>query len=119
MSLLDAADPVDSGDIWAQVKIPVPRHALYDEINAGLFQAELKLIDRAIEMHRRGERPTPQSEGEATWWPRRRPEDSRIDPQVPLAQLFDAIRVADPNRFPAHFEMHGHTYKIVLEKIDD
>ena len=118
ISLLTAEDGVDTGAIWAKRRLPVPRHALYDEINELLFQAELDLMDRGIEMVAAGDSPVPQQAAgsSSSYRPRRSPEDSRLDPARSLADLFDQIRVADPNRFPAFFEIHGNTYDITLKK---
>ena len=116
VSLLTAEDKVDTGAIWAKRRFGVPRHALHDEINDLLFQAELDLMDRGIEMVAAGVAPVPQPVEGGSFHPRRIPEDSRLDPTRSLAALFNEIRVADPDRFPAFFEMHGHTYVVTLKK---
>lgn len=116
VSLLTAEDSVDTGAIWSKHHFAVPRHALHDEINDLLFQAELDLMDRGIEMVAAGVVPVPQPVEGGSFHPRRIPEDSRLDPTRSLADLFDQIRVADPDRFPAFFEMHGHTYVVTLKK---
>ena len=116
VSLLTAEDSVDTGAIWSKRHFAVPRHALHDEIDDLLFQAELDLMDRGIEMVAAGVAPVPQPAEGGSFHPRRIPEDSRLDPTRSLADLFDQIRVADPDRFPAFFEMHGHTYVVTLKK---
>lgn len=116
LSLLTAEGGVDTGAIWAKRSFAVPRHALHDEINALLFQAELDLMDRGIAMVAAGEAPVPQPTAGGSYHPRRTPENSRLDPNRALTELFDQIRVADPDRFPAFFEMHGKTYDITLKK---
>lgn len=116
LSLLSAEDGVDTGAIWAKKRFSVPRHALYDEINDLLFQAELALMDRGIEMVAAGETPLPQAMKDSSYYPRRTPDDSRLDPARSLVELFDQIRVADPDRFPAFFEMRGKTYDLILKK---
>lgn len=119
LSLLEAEDKVDSGRIWNQISFPVPKHALWDELNERLFDAEIELIDFAVQNHE-SINPRPQdSKVEPSYYPRRTPEDSRVDPQSSIASQFDQIRVCDPLRFPAFFELHGHRYKISLEKIND
>ena len=115
-SLLTAEDSLDTGAIWAKRRFLVPKHALYDEINDLLFQAELDLMDLGMEMVAAGEAPVPQTAQAGSYYPRRTPEDSRLDPTRSLADLFDQIRVADPDRFPAFFEMHEHTYVVTLKK---
>lgn len=119
LSLLEAEDKVDSGRIWKKLKFPISKHALWDEINAHLFDAEIKLIDFAVSEFERI-RPTTQDLSiEPSYYPRRTPADSQIDPFQSIASQFDRIRVCDPNRFPAFFELHGRKYKLILEKIDD
>lgn len=116
LSLLSAEDGVDTGAIWAKQRFHVPRHAVYNEINRLLFEAEMQLMDRGLEMVAAGEIPSLQPEAGGSYHPRRNPEDSRLDPARPLAELFDKLRVADPDRFPAFFEMHGKTYELILKK---
>lgn len=116
LSLLSAEDGVDTGPIWAKLSFAVPRHALYNEINAILFQAELDLMDHGIEMVANNKGPVPQPTNNTSYHPRRIPEDSRLDPSLSLEELFDKIRVADPERFPAFFELHGKAYEISIKK---
>ncbi|MGX4730665.1 formyltransferase family protein [Pseudomonas corrugata] len=119
LSLLEAEDKVDSGRIWQKVKFLIPKHALWDEINKRLFDAEIELIDLAVHNFD-AICPTAQdSDIIPTYYPRRSPSDSRIDPMQNITSQFDKIRVCDPNRFPAFFEMHGNKYKITLEKISE
>lgn len=118
LSLLDAEDLVDTGAIWSKQRVRVPKDALYDEINNLIFEAETALMDRAVEMIEAGPRPTAQSDTLSTYYRRRTPADSGLDISRPLADLFDAIRVADPERYPAHFSIHGHTYEIRIRKVE-
>jgi methionyl-tRNA formyltransferase len=119
LSLLEAEDKVDSGRIWKKLKFPVPKHALWDEINTYLFDAEIKMIDFAVSEFKQI-RPTAQDlKIKPTYYPRLTSADSLIDPAQSIASQFDKIRVCDPNRFPAFFELHGKKYKLTLEKIDD
>lgn len=116
LTLLEAQDPVDSGAIWQKLHIPIPKDALFDEINELLFQAEEKMLDFAVENFDNIQ-PVQQLEEGASYYPRRTPEHSRVDPAKSIEQQFDLLRVCDPNRFPAFFELRGVRYKIVLEKI--
>ncbi|MCO6055373.1 UDP-glucuronic acid dehydrogenase [Pseudomonas sp. MOB-449] len=119
LSLLEAEDRVDSGRIWKKMKFPVPLHALWNEINELLFDAEIELIDFAVREFDNIVPVEPDPNIEPTYYPRRSPTDSQLDPTQSIANQFDRIRVCDPNRFPAFFELHGKKYKITLEKISD
>ncbi len=117
VTLLAADDPVDSGAIWAKRWLHFEGHELFDEINLALFRAELELMDLAVQQCATME-PQAQDSTQASWHPRRRPEDSRLDPEQSLAAQFDLLRVADPDRYPAFFELRGHRYEIRIRKKD-
>lgn len=119
LSLLEAEDKVDTGRIWKKVYIPIPKHALWDEINHLLFQAEIGLIEFAIENFGTIN-PKPQSTVmRATYYPKRAPSDSKVDPSKSIAEQFDLIRVCDVNRFPAYFEHLGQKYILRVEKSNE
>lgn len=117
VSAIDAEDRVDSGAIWAQRAFDVAPHQLHDEIDAALFDAEIALLDQVVGMVERGETPGPQPNTEASYYPRRTPADSEVDPGKSISEQFDKIRVCDPNRYPAFFRLHGHVYSISLKKV--
>ena len=117
VSLLDAAALVDQGDIYKKITVPIPKSALWDEINDLLFAAEIQLIEFAIENFDNLQKHPQSSDIPATYYPKRSPKDSEIDPNKPISEQFDLIRVCDPNRFPAHFHYRGEDYKIILEKL--
>lgn len=119
VTLLEAADKIDSGSIWHKLKFQVPKHALWDEINEQLFKKQLQLIDFAIDNFNEVS-PKPQDPRlEPSYYRKRTPADSAIDPYKSIASQFDKLRVCDPKRFPAYIELHGRRYKIILEKADD
>ena len=115
VTLLTAEEPVDSGDIWAKRWLHFEGHELADEINSALFLAELELMDFALEECKQI-RPQPQDSSRASMYPRRGPDDSRLDPERSIAAQFDLLRVADPERYPAFFDLRGHRYEITIRK---
>lgn len=116
LSLLEAADQVDSGDIWRKTRLNVSKDALWHEINHLIFQAEIELMSYAIEYFK-DIKPKAQSKSiQPSYHPKRHPIDSRIDPKKSIASQFNLIRICDPDRFPAYFELHGQKYIIRLEK---
>lgn len=115
VTLLNADDVVDSGDIWQQIVVPFQGTELYQEINDAIFQAELTLMSWALE-HCDHVAPRAQ-QGEASLYRKRKPADSAIDPSRSLAESFDLLRVADPERYPAFFEMRGQKYRIRIDKM--
>ncbi len=118
VTLLDAAEGIDEGAIYKQLRLPVTKDALWDEINAALFSMELALMDWAV-AHAIETNPQPQAEHQATYYPKRTPLDSELDADKSIAAQWDLIRVCDPNRYPAWFSLHGYRYKVIVEKVDD
>ena len=51
-----------------------------------------------------------------SYYSKRTPSDSELDPKKSIADQFDLIRVCDPDRFPAYFQLRGSEYKIRLER---
>ena len=115
VTLLEAEDKVDSGAIWAQEHLYFEGHELLDEINDALFKVEAKLMDYAVD-RLYDVQPRQQGDGMGSYYPRRSPEESRIDPNKSIAEQFDLLRVADSVRSPAFFEYFGCKYVIRLEK---
>ena len=117
VSLLEAEDAIDSGPLWKKLWLEFNGTELYDELNDALFAAELDLMDFAV-ANINNVKPIPQNNVGVSWYSRRRPEDSKLDPHLSLAEQFDLLRVSDPNRYPAHFEYRGKYYDIIIKKRD-
>ena len=115
LSLLEAADEVDTGDIWKKISVSIPKTALFDEINELIFDSELKLMDFAIKNHNTI-KPKKQPNIVSAHWPKRSPKDSEIDVNKEISEQFDLIRVCDPDRFPAFFFKDGKKFNITIKK---
>ena len=115
LSLLEAADEVDTGDIWKKISVSIPKTALFDEINELIFDSELKLMDFAIENYNTI-KPKKQPNIDSAHWPKRSPKDSEIDVNKGISEQFDLIRVCDPDRFPAFFFKDGKKFNITIKK---
>lgn len=115
VSLLEAEDKIDSGRIWDERVIPLEGHELHDEINRKLFAITLELMDFAVD-NETTVVPRDQGSQAPTYYRKRSPDDSRLDPTKSIAEQFDLMRVADPDRFPCFFEHRGHVYRLILQK---
>ncbi|CAC9600253.1 hypothetical protein CRYPA_496 [uncultured Candidatus Thioglobus sp.] len=115
LSLLEAENKVDTGDIWKKISVSIPKTALFDEINELIFDSELALMDFAIENYNTIE-PKKQPNFDGECWPKRSPKDSVIDINQTIYEQFDLIRVCDPKRFPAYFYKDGVKFNIIIEK---
>jgi len=115
VSLLEAADSIDTGKIWFQCVMNLEGHELADEINIKLFELELRLMDYAVENNGKIT-PVEQKKGEATYYPKRAPDDSRLEPNATIAEQFELLRICDNERYPAFFKFRGHEYEIKISK---
>lgn len=118
VSLLEANDKVDTGAIWKKQVFSLLGTELFDEINDKLFEAELSLMSFAI-CNFDSVTPASQPDIQEMHHPRRTPDDSKINIYKPLAEQFDLMRVADPERYPAFFDYRGRRYICRLEAFDD
>jgi methionyl-tRNA formyltransferase len=117
VSLLEAEDPVDTGRIWFKKKFQLEGHELLEEINKKLFDMELELMSQAVDEFQTVT-PQAQSEDGVSYFRRRTPDDSRIDPHRTIADQFELMRVADPARYPNFFEFRGEKYFLTIRKAD-
>jgi len=115
LSLLEAESKVDTGDIWKKISVPIPKTALFDEINDLIFNSELELMNFAIENYNTVE-PKKQPNIDDVYWSKRSPKDSVIDINQTISEQFDLIRVCDPKRYPATFYKDGVKFNITIEK---
>jgi len=113
LSLIEAADPVDSGRVFRKFRAPLRPTDLHDEINLVLG----KLVIDALEFILENSNAEPASQtGEPSWYRRRTPEDSRLDPARSIASQFNLLRVCDPERYPAFFDLHGERFELTVRR---
>lgn len=119
ISLLEASRRVDEGDIWKKIRIDVGKYSLNKEIIRLINEAHIDLINFAIKNYK-DVNPQPQDKSlTPTYFQKRNPSDSRISVDKTIREQFNLIRICDPDRFPAFFELDGHKFKMIVEKYDD
>lgn len=117
LSLFEAAGSVDTGDIWFKTRFTLEGHELLPEINARLFEAEVRLMTEAVNGLGTVV-PAPQTGDPGPSLPKRTPADSRLDPAKTIAEQFNLLRVVDNERYPAFFEYRGRRYVLRIEPDD-
>ncbi|SDN36937.1 formyltransferase family protein [Afipia sp. GAS231] len=115
VTLLEAAEKIDSGAIWKKQNFQIADHELYDEINEKLFGITCELMNFAV-VNFRTVIPVPQDDRAPSYHRKRTPNDSKIDPDRSIREQFDLLRICDPLRFPAFFELNGQMYDIEIRK---
>jgi len=119
VSLLAAEDPVDSGNVFLQTEIDLDGTELVGDLRQRIAEATRRLcrqfLDAFPDILAHGR---PQA-GDPTWYSRRRPADSELDPAQPLESQFNLLRVADSVDFPAYFRMNGCRYVLRIAHGDE
>jgi methionyl-tRNA formyltransferase len=116
LTLFEATPRVDAGVIYAQKTLRLEGHELADEWRraqvagiAGMCADWIAGYPASLDAAR------PQ-QGEPSFYARRTPADSALDPQQPLAAQFDKLRVVDNDHYPAWFEFRGHRYVLTIKE---
>ena len=114
VTMILADEEADSGAILMEDEISLEGHELNDEIRGILGR---KILDMCLAYLAAPSPPTgkPQS-GEPTWYRKRRSDDSRLDPELSLAEQFDLLRVVDNDKYPAFFDYRGYRYILRIER---
>jgi methionyl-tRNA formyltransferase len=121
-TLFEAVAPADAGPIYLQNTFALEGHELLPEahlvqgasINAlclgflKLLELEQRSTNKLAGLHQKHEN--------ATFYSRRKPSDSRIDPDRSLAEQFDLLRTVDNEDYPAFFDLRGHRYTLTIRK---
>lgn len=119
VTLFEAAKDVDSGDIYLQEFMIFDGSELVDELREKQGKMTMKLVlDYAANF---GKIVGKSQKGKPTYYPRRRPIDSRMNPNLSLKKLFNRLRIADNERYPAFFDLKGWRYvlRVTKTKIPD
>ncbi len=110
---------VDTGPILLQKRFPLSRFDTGASLYRKTLEFEPQVVVEALAQWESGKAALmPQARGEGTVHPNRVPEHSEVDPTRSLLDLYDKIRAADPERYPAHFYVDGQKVCIKLWRPD-
>lgn len=112
--LLEAAECVDSGDIYLGELISLSGFELYDEIREKQATTTFKLIDRFLEMF--PEASKKKQDGKETFYPKRNAEDSELDINKTIKEQFNLLRVCNNEKWPAYFFVGNQKYILKIYK---
>jgi len=113
-------ESMDGGPIVCQIRVPVTPFDTTASLQRKTREIEPEAALVAFDMLKTGKiKGRTQNSDEATIFPEfRKPEDSQIDPDCSLIELFNFVRACDPKRFPAFFEHQGEKVGIKLFRLD-
>ena len=112
VTLFEAVGAIDAGDIHLQTWLTLDGTELIDDWRGMQAEATKALCRRWVAEYPAVLSGKRAQQGQPTYYQRRRPADSRLDPARPLGEQFDLLRVVDNHRYPALFTWRGGTYQI-------
>lgn len=108
LTLFEAIDKVDAGDIYDIQELELEGTELINEWQAKMGKKILEMAEKFISLYPNNN-GRPQT-GEQSFYPRRTPRDSEVDISKSIAELFNHFRVADNEKYPVFFNHKGRKY---------
>lgn len=120
ISLFEATDAVDAGDIYIKDKISLQGHELIDEWQDILGNKIVSMCCQFIDNYPSILNQKVKQSGAESFYRRRTPKDSQLDINKSIKEQFNLFRIVDNNKYPAYFDFNGHRYilKIFEDKND-
>lgn len=112
--MIEATNPVDSGEIYGTTTIKLAGHELMPEIRQAQANATKELIISFLSKYPECSKAV--QTGNATHYRRRIREDDRLDPDKTIRAQFNQLRIADNDLYPAYFEIDGIRYLLLITK---
>ena len=114
--LFEANEELDSGSIYLKWNMKFFGNELLDELHLVQGESTIAMCRKFIEEYPNIlDLAIPQT-GEQTFYKKRTPEDSRLDPNKTIQEQYNLFRIVDNERYPAFFEIDNFRYKLTIEK---
>lgn len=112
VTLIEASKGVDEGDIYDQILLKFTGLELNVELKHKQGLATIEIVKKFIEKYPYNIRK--KQIGKPTYYKRRTPLDSELDPQKSIEEQFNLLRVCDNERYPAFFYLKDKKFKILI-----
>jgi methionyl-tRNA formyltransferase len=119
ISLIEASEKFDRGNIWKKLERIIPKSYIYEDILGVINSAHCELMDFALANFYNVSPKEQSTVIEPSYHAKRTPELSQLDINKSIREQFDLLRVCDKKRFPAFFWIHGKKFKVVIESYDE
>ena len=114
VSLFEAVEAVDAGDVYIVDYINLKGDELNDEIKHQQGLITIKMVKKYIaEFDSIVGIP---QHGKETFYPRRKQKENELDINKTISNQFNLLRVVDNERYPAHFYINGKKYVLKIYK---
>jgi methionyl-tRNA formyltransferase len=119
LTLFEAVEKVDAGKIYLRGKVKLQGHELLPEIQAKVVREMMRLCESFVTQYPGILKKGTEQRGKATYYPKRKPEDSRLDPAKSISEQFPLLQTINNDSYPAYFTHRGQTYVLKIQKKPD
>lgn len=116
ITLFEASEKVDAGDIYLQDEIILQGSELISEWQKKLGE---KIIEMCLSYINNFDSIEAKTQiGEESFYLKRKPSDSELDIKKTIEEQFNLLRIVDNDDYPAFFNINGQKFKLKVEKYD-
>ena len=113
ISVIEASDKIDGGDIYFKENLNLNGSELIEEIRKKLAKKIEHIVFRIIKDNNF---KTKKQLGNSTFFSKRLPKDSILDPKKTIEEQFNLFRVSDNEKYPVFFYLNGDKYYLKIYK---
>lgn len=114
VTLFEAAERVDSGKIYLQRVISYQGNELINDLRKQQGRVTVEMCLEFVHGYPDILSGAEEQSGEESFYPRRGPEDSRLDVDKTIREQFNLLRVVDNEKYPAFFDCSGKRYLLKI-----
>ncbi len=118
LTMIEAEKRVDAGPVYLRSEVILEGHELVNEIRTLVMREIIGMCKRFVQSYGEVVSMARDQGGEATYFPRRNRESSRLNPDMTIAEQFDKLRIVDNQDYPAFFDYRGKRYTLKIEKAE-
>ena len=89
---------------------------MVDELRQKQAETTMRLCKQFVEQYPSILDQSCKQSGESTFYSKRTPSDSKLDPNKTIAEQFNLLRIVDNKSYPAYFDLNGTHYILKVEK---
>lgn len=116
ITLFEATEKVDSGPIYLQEWVSFDGSELVDELRREQARATIYLCVSFVKGYPDIIREATPQIGHPTYYSRRYPKDSQINPDRTIRDQFNLLRIADKERYPIWLNIKAKTYFLFIQR---
>lgn len=114
ISLFEAVDGVDAGDVYLRAQLPLQGTELSDQWQKMLAEKIQEMCLEFISGYDHYLKHAEVQTGEPTYYKKRSPQDSQLDISKSIEEQFNLLRVVDNEKYPAFFVKDGVRYVVKI-----